>query len=91
MTKAELISAIAHTVSRSISKRTVEGIIDTLFEQLRKGLKRDKRFIYPGFGTFSVRKRAARNGRNPRTNEAIKIPAHQTIVFKPAKIFKASL
>jgi DNA-binding protein HU-beta len=91
MTKAELIATVTKTVGRGLSKRAVEGVVDAMFQQLKKGLKKDKRFSYPGFGTFSVRKRAARNGRDPRTQEAIRIPAHKTVVFTPSKTFKGKL
>ena len=91
MTKAELIVSVAHMVDRNLSKKAVGEVIDALFTQLMKGLKKDKRFSYPGFGTFSVRKRAARMGRNPRTNDAIRIPAHKTVVFTPSKSFKGKL
>lgn len=91
MTKAELIASVASMIGRDISKKAVGEVIDALFLQLKKGLKKDKRFSYPGFGTFSVRKRAARMGRNPRTNDAIRIPAYKTVVFTPSKSFKGKL
>jgi DNA-binding protein HU-beta len=91
MTKAELITAVTKTVGRGLSKRAVEDIINALFQQLRVGLKKHKRFAFPDFGIFLVRKRAARTGRNPRTNQEIRIPAKQTVVFRPSKTFKASL
>ena len=91
MTKAELISSVVSMVGRNLSKKAVGEVIDALFLQLKKGLKKDKRFSHPGFGTFSVRKRAARMGRNPRTNDEIRIPAHRTVVFTPSKSFKGKL
>jgi DNA-binding protein HU-beta len=91
MTKAELITTVAKLVGRDLSKRTVESVVDAMFKQLKKGLKKDKRFSFPGFGTFSVRKRAARKGRNPRTNEVIRIPSYRTVVFTPSKSFKQKL
>ena len=91
MTKAELISTVTKTVGRDLTKKAIGEVIDAMFAKLKKGLKKDKRFIFPGFGTFNVRKRAARKGRNPRTNEVIRIPAHKTVVFTPAKSFKKKL
>ena len=91
MTKAELISSVASVVGRNLSKKAVGEVIDALFLHLKKGLNKDKRFSYPGFGTFSVRKRAARMGRNPRTNDVIRIPAYKTVVFTPSKSFKGQL
>ena len=91
MTKADLISSVAKAVRRDLSKRAVEDVINAMFKDLKKGLKKDKRFTFPGFGTFSVRRRAARKGRNPRTNEIIHIPARNTVVFTPSKSFKKTL
>ena len=59
MTKAELIASVTKAVRRDLSKRAVEDVINALFKDLKKGLKKDKRFTFPGFGTFSVRRRAA--------------------------------
>ena len=58
---------------------------------IRKAIKKDKRFTYPGFGTFTVRNRKARKGRNPQTGEEIKINASMTVGFKPAPTLKNSL
>ena len=54
-------------------------------------LKKEKRFAYPSFGTFTVRSRKARKGRNPQTGEEIKIKASKTVGFKPAPTLKSSL
>lgn len=89
MTKAELIEAIqAHT---DASKKTTGDIIDAVFENVKKSIMKDGRFSYPGFGTFNVRERKARTGRNPRTGSAINIAASKTVSFKPAPAFKDSL
>ncbi|MBT5633626.1 MAG: HU family DNA-binding protein, partial [Nitrospina sp.] len=56
-----------------------------------KAIKKEKRFAYPSFGTFTVRSRKARKGRNPRTGEEIKIKASKTVGFKPAPTLKNSL
>ena len=58
---------------------------------MHKAIKKDKRFSYPGFGTFTVKKRKARKGRNPKTGEIIDIAPTRTVAFKPAPNFKASL
>ena len=91
MTKAELVATVTKMVDRDLSKRSVEQVIDALFLHLRKGIRKDKRFTMPGFGSFTVRKRAARKGRNPRTNEVIRIPAQRTVVFTPSRQFKDKL
>ena len=77
MTKAELIEAIqAHT---EVSKKTTGDIIDAVFENVKKSIMKDGRFSYPGFGTFNVRERKARTGRNPRTGSAISSSAPASI------------
>lgn len=91
MTKAELIEKLQKGAGKELSKRALGEIVDEVFSNIGKAVKRKKRFTYPGFGTFQLRKRAARVGRNPRTNEEVKIPAHRTVVFKPAPNFKSSL
>lgn len=90
MTKAELIANIVKS-SKGVSKKTATEIVDNVFNELKKAIKKDARFSLPGFGTFSVRKRAARNGINPQTKKPIKIKASKTVAFKPAPKFKASL
>jgi DNA-binding protein HU-beta len=92
MTKAELIIEVQKTKGiPDLSKRATGEIVDAVFGILSKAIKKDKRFAYPGFGTFTVRKRKARMGRNPRTNEKIKIAATKTVTFKPAPVFKKTL
>ena len=65
MTKADLIASVTKAVRRDLSKRAVEDVINALFKDLKKGLKKDKRFTFPGFVTFSVRRRAARSCERP--------------------------
>ena len=89
MTKAELISQIAGKTG--LTKKAVEEVLDEAFAQIKKAVKKEKRFAYPDFGTFTVKKRKARKGRNPQTGEEIKIPASKTVGFKPAPSFKKSL
>jgi len=89
MTKAKLIEAIqGHTES---SKKVTGDIVDAVFDQVKKAIVEDGRFSYPGFGTFNVRERRARTGRNPRTGEEIQIAASKTVAFKPAPAFKGGL
>ena len=92
MTKADLIELLMKgDAFEGMSKRTANAVVDAVFGSLAKAIKKDKRFTAPGFGTFSLRKRGARVGRNPKTGEEIKIPAGKTVVFKPAPTFKDSL
>jgi DNA-binding protein HU-beta len=66
-------------------------VIDATFQAISKTIKKEKRFAYPGFGTFTVRSRKARKGRNPQTGEEIKIKASKTVGFKPSPTLKSSL
>lgn len=91
MTKAELIEKLQKGAGKDLSKKVLGELVDEVFLHIGKTVKRKKRFSYPGFGTFQLRKRAARVGRNPKTNEEVPIPAHKTIVFKPAPNLKSSL
>jgi DNA-binding protein HU-beta len=92
MTKDDLISAILKTVkSDAATKRLVGDVLDSAFDNMGKAIKKDRRFAYPGFGTFTVRNRKARKGRNPQTGEEIKIKASKTVGFKPAPSLKSSL
>jgi len=92
MTKADLINEVLKTKGLpELSKKATGEIVDAVFSTLSKTIKKERRFAYPGFGTFSVRKRKARVGRNPQTGERIKIAAAKTVTFKPAPQFKKSL
>lgn len=91
MTKAELIDKLHKGAGKNLSKKVLGEVVDEVFQHIGKAVKRKKRFTYPGFGTFQLRKRAARVGRNPRTNEEVQIPSHKTVVFKPAPSLKSSL
>jgi DNA-binding protein HU-beta len=89
MTKAELVEVVA--AQSRLTKKSAAEIIDIVFSNIGKAVKRDARFSYPGFGTWSVRSRKARKIRNPQTNEMMKLKASKTIGFRPAKELKSSL
>lgn len=93
MTKAELIDRVAQAISKSadVSKKATGEIIDLAVAEMAKAIKKDKRFSYPGFGTFNVRTRKARKGRNPQTGAVISIKASKTVSFKPAPELKKKL
>ena len=86
MTKTELINVVAEKTgfSKKDSDKAVAAVIDAISETLAGG---DKVQLV-GFGTFEVRERGERTGRNPRTKEAIVIPASKQPVFKAGKSFK---
>ena len=89
MTKADLVNAVAKAAK--LSKRAAGDAVDSTFESLARAVKKDKRFQVPGFGTFSVRARKARKGRNPQTGAVINIKASRTVGFKPAPGLKKGL
>jgi DNA-binding protein HU-beta len=92
MNKKELIEAITKNhAGDGITKRAVAAIIDDTFAAIAKGIKKGGRFAMPGFGTFTVKSRAARKGRNPKTGEPIKIKASKSVKFKAAPAFKKGL
>jgi len=73
--------------TNQMAKDALDGIIGTI----TASLKTNKRVQLVGFGTFEVRKRKARKGRNPQTGEAIRIKASKTVGFKPGKALKGSI
>ena len=89
MNKSELIADLAERaeLSKADAGRALEALIDAVKASLHKG--EDVSLV--GFGTFTVRQRAARTGRNPRTNEEIKIPASKVPAFKAGKALKDHL
>ena len=89
LTKAELLSNI--TNDTGIAKNTVEKTITALVENIIKGLKTGQNINLPGLGGFSVSKRKARNGRNPKTGETIKIVASNVAKFKASSKLKEVL
>ena len=86
MNKAELINAVAEKAD--LSKKDTEQAINAAIEVITKALKKGDKVQLVGFGSFEVKKRAARTGRNPQTKEEIKIPASKIPVFKAGKALK---
>ncbi|MEM7466001.1 MAG: HU family DNA-binding protein [Pseudomonadota bacterium] len=86
MNKAELIEVVAE--SADLSKADATRAVDAITEAIANTLKKDEQVSIVGFGTFSLRKRAARSGRNPRTGETIHIAASNVPGFKPGKALK---
>ncbi len=86
MNKTELIDAVANSadLSKAEATRAVDAVVDNITETLRKG----DSVTLIGFGTFEVRARAARAGRNPQTGETIQIKASKAPAFKAGKAFK---
>jgi DNA-binding protein HU-beta len=86
MTKTELIDRIAKDAN--ISKKAAAAALQSVIKSIRETLKKGKRVGLVGFGTFMIRRRSARTGRNPQTGAAIKIKAAKVPAFKPGKALK---
>lgn len=86
MNKAELIDAVAAAadVEKSTATRAVQAVLDSIAGTLKKG----DQVVLAGFGTFAVKARAARTGRNPKTGAEIKIAASNVPAFKAGKALK---
>ncbi len=86
MTKAELIDKIA--ASAGVTKADAAKSLDATIDSVKAALKKGQKVTLVGFGTFSVNKRKARKGRNPRTGQEIKIPATKVPKFTAGKSLK---
>ncbi|MCI8933685.1 MAG: HU family DNA-binding protein [Clostridiaceae bacterium] len=86
MNKTELAAAIAEKVE--IPKKDAEAVLNAMMEAVGEALKKGDKIQLIGFGSFEVKERAARVGRNPKTLEEIKIPASKYPVFKAGKALK---
>ena len=89
MTKAELIEKIA--VASQLSKTDAGKALDAAVNTIKTSLKKSQKITLVGFGTFSIVKRKARKGRNPRTGQEIKIPASKSPKFTAGKVFKDAI
>ena len=88
MNKGDLIEAIAKTSGES--QATVGRVLDGFVETVKTSLQKGDSINLVGFGSFSVSERAARTGRNPRTGEAIEIPAQPSVKLTPGSTLKAA-
>ncbi len=89
MNKAEFVSAVADAAD--VSKVEAAKAVEAIIEVVKKALKKGDQVSLVGFGTFIVRKRAARTGRNPRTGQQIKIKASKNPSFKAGKALKDAI
>ncbi|HKZ60188.1 MAG TPA: HU family DNA-binding protein [Candidatus Thermoplasmatota archaeon] len=89
MTKADLVAILAKASggSKTSAERAVDAMLTGIFEALRRG----RRVTISGFGTFVVTRRAARDGRDPRTGKAIKIPPAKVPRFRPSRALKTAV
>ncbi len=89
MNKAEMVAAVAEKTG--LSKKDSERAINATFETITDALEAGDRVQLVGFGAFDIKQRAARVGRNPRTNEEVQIAASRIPVFKPGKVLKETV
>lgn len=89
MNKAELVSSVAEKAE--ITKKDAEKVVNAVFSSIEDALAKGDKVQLVGFGTFEVRERAARTGRNPKTGEEISIPATRVPSFKPGKSLRDSV
>ena len=90
MTKSELIQRIAE-INPHLYHRDVERIVTTIFDEISEALARGERVELRGFGAFSVKRRDARIGRNPRTGEAVNVAEKHIPFFKTGKLLRERL
>ena len=88
MNKAELVAEVQAHLGAETSKAAAERSIEAVLEGLKKGIQNDQSVQLIGFGTFSVKQRAARTGRNPQTGNPIQIAAATVPAFKAGKALK---
>ncbi len=86
MNKAELINVVSEAAE--VSKKDAEAVITATLDAITDALKEGEKVQLVGFGSFEVKARAARVGRNPKTKEPIEIPASKVPVFKAGKVLK---
>ncbi len=86
MTKADLVGLVAEEAE--MTKKDVEQLIEIIFESIVSSLNKGEKIELRGFGSFRVRDRNARKGRNPKTGEPVDIPAKRVAYFKPGKDLK---
>lgn len=87
--KDDMVELVAKTTG--CTKTSARAAVNKMFESIVSQCKKNGGVQIPGFGKFSVRHRAARRGRNPRTGQAIQIRASKSVGFRPAAAFKGSL
>lgn len=89
MNKKELVEFIA--TETGLTKTDVAKVVDGFMEGIVKGLKEEGKVTLPGFATFTAKKKAAKEGRNPRTGETVKIPARVAVTVKAGSKLKSAL
>jgi integration host factor subunit alpha len=90
MTKADIIEKVYERVT-SLSKKEASELVDAVFESMKETLGEGENLKISGFGSFIVRKKTSRPGRNPKTGKSITISARKVLTFRPSQILKKAL
>ena len=89
LTKADLVEEVARVTQ--LTKKQAEGIVNLVFETIVESLRSGRKIELRGFGSFRIRNRGARLGRNPKTGERVEVPPKRIPYFKPGKELKEQL
>jgi integration host factor subunit alpha len=88
-TKASIIDAVCEKIG--LPKKDATDIVELLFETMKDTLERGENLKISGFGSFTVRNKKSRLGRNPQTGEAMEITARRVVTFKPSQVLRDAL
>jgi DNA-binding protein HU-beta len=91
MNKADLVEEVQKQLGTECSKAHAERAVNALITSIQRGLKKDKEVQIVGFGTFAVKNRKARMGRNPQTNQPMQIKASRTVGFRAGTTLKETI
>ena len=91
MKKADLVGEVLKASGVRLRRKDAEKLVDAVFSTLAKAVVEEGRFAWRGFGTFEIKERTERQGRNPGTGEPIVIGASRTVGFKPAMALRRRL
>ena len=89
LTKASLVEEVAHVAG--VTKKRADIIVDTVFGNIAEALHKGEKVELRGFGSFRLRRREPRRGRNPRTGDRVDVPPRRVAYFKPGKKLKAQI
>lgn len=91
MTKADLVEGVMEAIGPGVTKKDCALILEGFLNAAKRGLERGETIEIRGFGTLAVKKRKSRMARNPRTGQAVKVPARAVPVFKPSKHLRSQI
>ncbi|MBF0108745.1 MAG: integration host factor subunit alpha [Magnetococcales bacterium] len=88
LTKAEIVETLYRNLGAGWTRPQAQDLVESVLEMIRSSLERGETVKLPGFGNFSVRKKRARAGRNPKSGEEVEISARKVVSFKPSSMLK---